>query len=166
MSSKVGLDAIKACVVYNPKTGVFYRVGGVRPSFFGPISLTVKPNGYGYISVGGKDYLAHRVAWFLMTGLWAEHEIDHRDRVRLNNKWRNLRAAERSDQLANSRRPNASGLRGAYLRGSKFHSQITRHGKQVFLGSFDTAEEAHAAYVEAAKQVHGEFASNGLPPSV
>lgn len=37
-------------------------------------------------------------------------------------------------------------------------AHIRDHGKARHLGTFRTAEEAHAAYVAAAKEVFGEFA--------
>lgn len=166
MTTQAEIERIRAALVYNPKTGVFYRIGGVQPSRFGPAYLRPNVNGYLYVAVGGKEYLAHRVAWLLMAGYWPEHEIDHKNRIRTDNRWKNLRAATRTDNLANSRRPSASGLRGAYLRGRRFHSQIVRGGKQIFLGSFATAEEANAAYLRAAKTVHGEFATDGKTSDV
>jgi hypothetical protein len=37
-------------------------------------------------------------------------------------------------------------------------AQIKHQRKQHHLGYFDTAEEAHAAYAEAARRLHGTFA--------
>jgi hypothetical protein len=39
-----------------------------------------------------------------------------------------------------------------------WQSYIKVRGKSIFLGRFETKEEAHAAYVKAARQFHGEFA--------
>ena len=39
-----------------------------------------------------------------------------------------------------------------------YHAQIKKDGKVRGLGHYETPEEAHAAYVKAATEVHGEFA--------
>jgi hypothetical protein len=92
-------------------------------------------------------------------GAWPDSTIDHRDCIRSENKLSNLRPASYSDQNAN-RRAIRAGLKGACFdrRTRRFVAQITRDGKNHFLGRFDTEEEAHKAYVSAAKDLHGEFA--------
>jgi hypothetical protein len=46
---------------------------------------------------------------------------------------------------------------GAYPKNGKFYSRIYVNGRDRRLGTFATAAEAHAAYVAALKQEHGEF---------
>lgn len=150
---------------YDPATGVFtwlvkpnrnIRVGSVA-GCFGKGSP-----GYCYIKIGGRDYLAHRLAWLYMTGEWPTEQIDHRDTDRLNNQWRNLRAANRSQNKANGKRQinNTSGFKGVYwdARYRKFCARIRVNGKTIHLGYRITAEEAHALYVAAALEHYGEFA--------
>jgi hypothetical protein len=45
--------------------------------------------------------------------------------------------------------------------GRRFQAQINVAGKKLSLGTFNTPEEAHAAYREAASRYHGEFANHG-----
>lgn len=33
--------------------------------------------GYGCFKLDGRTQMAHRVSWFLVYGVWPEHEIDH-----------------------------------------------------------------------------------------
>ena len=53
---------------------------------------------------------------------------------------------------------SACGFKGVYEAGTKFIARIRANGKQHWLGSFDTATEAAAAYNEAALRLHGLFA--------
>ena len=90
-------------------------------------------------------------------------ETDHRDGNGLNNKRSNLREATKSQNMHNRMASvnNTSGFKGVSF--SKFHQRwvayIGFNGNKHHLGYFDTAEEAHVAYVEAAKRMHGEFAN-------
>jgi len=43
--------------------------------------------------------------------------------------------------------------------GDRWVAQINANGKKIFLGHYDTPEEAHAAYKEAALKHFGEFAN-------
>jgi len=110
------------------------------------------------ICISQKQYLAHRLAWLYMTGDWPSSEIDHRDCNGLNNRWNNLRLATPSQNGANKRARN--GLKGVSFvkRISRFHAKIKFHGLTRHIGYFDTAEEAHAAYMAAAKDLQGEYA--------
>jgi len=88
--------------------------------------------------------------------------IDHIDGNKLNNRFRNLREATRSENNSNSKRPanNSSGFKGVSYRKQvgRWTAQITVNNKRSHIGYFNTPEAAHAAYVRAAKQSRGEFA--------
>lgn len=112
----------------------------------------------------GKCYniLAHQVAWKLTHGdIPAGYEIDHRDKNPLNNKIENLRLATHLENMANlsQYRKKSPYPKGVSKNGNRFRAQLRRHGKLICAGSFDTPEEAHAAYIAAAKELHGEFYS-------
>jgi hypothetical protein len=84
--------------------------------------------------------------------------VDHRNGNTLDNRRCNLRGASVSQNCAN-RRVIRDGLKGAFpVRSGRFISRIKIQDKCINLGTFDSEEEAHAAYCEAAKNHHKEFA--------
>jgi hypothetical protein len=143
-------------VHYDPETGVFTRLTGVGSP------INVKPNQDGYLraKIDGRTYMLHRIAWFYVTGEWPEQEIDHRNARPADNRFKNLREATASQNNANRRRyMNSIGFRGVRPWGRKY---IAKAGK-TYLGLFTTPEAAHAAYVEAAQAMYGEFAEHLSP---
>lgn len=58
-------------------------------------------HGEGYIEIGidHQRYLAHRLAWFYVTGKWPAKDVDHKNHIRNDNRWKNLRRATRSQNL-------------------------------------------------------------------
>lgn len=116
--------------------------------------------GYVRVKVDGRLLLAHRIAWALSYGCWPDEEIDHIDGVKSNNRITNLRLVSREANMQNQRVAPASnrscGLIGAtwLKRIGRWGSQICVAGRKRHLGVFDTAEAAHAAYVEAKRQLH------------
>lgn len=100
----------------------------------------------------------HRV--IMQPGL--DQEVDHIDRDGLNNRRSNLRLASRSENARNQgrRSTSASGFKGVtwHQRSKKWAATISVLGKQIHLGLFQTPQDAHATYVAAATELHGEFA--------
>jgi outer membrane protein assembly factor BamB len=147
---------------YDSETGEFYwRVRLSRASQIGSVAGTVSLR-YRCIRIDGRNYTAHQLAWFYVTGEWAISLIDHRDGDPINNRWDNLRLATRSENSANRRRNrnNTSGFKGV-IWDRRHGGWLARSGKDrrtYYLGRYPTAEEAHAAYTAKARELFGAFA--------
>ena len=105
---------------------------------------------------------AHRVAWAVYYGEWPKGHIDHINGVKSDNAISNLRVATAAENQWNVPRKTESlsgfkGVNWSKIR-SQWRARISVNGKSVWLGYFESAEDAHAAYCEAAKKYHGEFA--------
>jgi hypothetical protein len=92
--------------------------------------------------------------------IMADKEIDHKDRNGLNCRRENLRYATRSQNGANRVWPRGkkSPFRGVSPCGNKWRSAIQVKRKLMYIGLFDTPEEAALAYNKQAVMHHGEFA--------
>lgn len=151
-------DRLLELFIYEPLTGeFFYRSGrsGVRNTDKPAGSLNDK--GYRILHIDGQDYRAHRLAWLYVHGQMPAAEIDHRNGVRDDNRIDNLRDVSTRRNAENRARAQAysrTGLLGvrAY-RSGRFQAQIQVNGCARHLGTFDTAAEAHEAYL-AAKRIH------------
>jgi hypothetical protein len=153
---------------YNPKSGVFTwkPKAGATPAergwntrYAGTVAGSVQPNGYLYIGIGGRIIQAHRLAWLYVAGSWPKDQIDHADLNKLNNAFNNLRAATPSQNMANMRGRAASGFKGVTATAANRWVAHIRDGpRTVYLGTYDTPEEAHAAYAGAARMKYGKFA--------
>lgn len=116
---------------------------------------------YRIISLLNYPILAHRLAFIYMLGVVPDL-IDHADGNGLNNAWSNLRVTTKSLNGANANRSkkNTSGYKGVsfHLKSGKWRATITANRKHISLGYYNTAEQAHAAYIEKAKELFGDFA--------
>jgi hypothetical protein len=87
--------------------------------------------------------------------------VDHVNNDSKDNRKCNLRAGTHAQNMRNSKiqKNNKLGVKGVRWREErkKFEASIW-HGKSIFLGLFNTREEAALAYNEAAKRLFGEFA--------
>src|ERR1700677_4278465 len=157
------LARLHELVIYDPETGIFLGNDGVlNKSRVGKILGAKHPCGYLQVAVGGRKYLSHRLAWFMMTNQWPKHQIDHIDGDKKNNRFANLREATQAENNQNqkhARKDNKStGLLGVTIardkRRKRFQAQININGVYKNLGRFATAEEAHAAYLAAKRILH------------
>lgn len=91
--------------------------------------------------------------------------VDHIDGDTHNYRRDNLRLATSGENAANAAsRGGASKYRGVHRNKKRWSAQISKDGERECLGTFDTEEEAAAAYDEAAKRLHGKFARLNLAP--
>ncbi len=156
-------ERLRELLHYNPLTGVFvWRKLRGGPSKVGNEAGCVMSNGYVRITVEGRSYAAHQLAWLYMTGEWAIGEIDHRNLRRADNSWGNLRPATTSQNRANTpkRRNNTSGFKGVTFHSGtgKWRAIIRKEGRRFSLGLFHSPEDAAAAYAHKATELFGDFA--------
>lgn len=159
---KIALDRLHEVLHYDPLTGVWtWLVRTSNRIHIGDEAGRSDPLGYVRIKVDGTEYLAHRLAWFYMTGDNDPAELDHRDGHPSNNRFKNIREATRSQNTANTRLRTGKTLpKGVSLsaNGLRYIAQFVHKRVTRYLGTFDSAAEAHAAYMFAAKDHHGAFA--------
>ena len=144
---------------YNPETGMFtWKVNLGRLAKKGFVAGSIDSWGYRQICIKGKKRLAHRLAWLYVYGEHPKQQIDHIDCDKLNNAISNLRDV---DQFVNqhnrkaARKDSSTNLIGAIKDHDKYRAQIRINNNSVFLGTFDTAIEAHNAYKKAKIELHG-----------
>jgi hypothetical protein len=166
---KLTAERLREILYYDPGTGVFrYRRnrggGKLKGDIAGFISPKSDANGGGYriIAIEGREYGAHRLAWLYMTGAWPTGRVDHKNTIRDDNRFDNLREATHSQNMANKnlQANNTSGLKGVTWNKNarKWVASIQANGKQRHLGLFLTAKSAHDAYCRAAYELFGSFA--------
>lgn len=154
---------------YDQETGVFRnRIDRSSRSRRGAIagSLVTVNDRKTYLTIGfcGRNFYAHRLAIFYVTGRWPTHQVDHVDGNPLNNRYANLRETSNSENQHNrktAQRNSTTGVIGVYRRSrppvpgrKQFFSHIRVDGKRISLGCFYTIEEASAAYLAAKRKMH------------
>lgn len=146
---------------YDDKTGEFsWRITRGGRAKLGSKVGSVNDDGYVKIMIDGRSYGAHQLAVLYMTAEWPPSgEVDHRDGNTSNNAWLNLRDATHRLNCENRRQASSKSTTGflgvsKHHRSERYRARIRTDGRIVNLGWFDTAEEAHAAYVAAKRQLH------------
>lgn len=160
-------DIARRALRYDPETGCITRLAQSGPAKIGDDAGWIGPNGYRYLCLYGRTYLAHRIAFLLETGEWPKNHVDHINGVTSDNRWANLRDVTRTVNNQNERRRRGRGGKYGSLasmlgvcfdprpgRVNPWSARITAHGKRISLGSFDTEEAAHASYVAAKRRHH------------
>ena len=145
---------LKEFLAYDELTGIFiWIVGrrGVKAS--GSVAGYLNNRGYIQITLRGKRYYAHRLAWFYKYGEFPKHQIDHINHDKIDNRIINLR--EVSHQENHKNRPlhknNSSGVVGVYWNKecNKWHATIKIDKKLTHLGLFINKEDVVKARKEA-----------------
>lgn len=92
---------------------------------------------------------------------------DHKNHDGLDNRRSNLRTATKAQNAGNSRpaQGNSSRYKGVHWNSGRrgWRAAIVHQGKDRYLGTFDTEEDAALAYDTAARELFGEYAAPNLP---
>jgi hypothetical protein len=155
-ASSAPLPIIRQLLDYDPETGLFtWRVNRQRVRA-GDVAGTVVQRGYVQLKVAQYPVLAHRLAWAFVHGEMPTLEIDHINGITNDNRIENLRQVSRAGNTGNILRAVCrAGLLGVRFDQRRQHwvASIVRGGKTTYLGSFSTAEAAHAAYCAAREEL-------------
>jgi hypothetical protein len=123
---------------------------------------TLRPSGDGYYAVARINGESnHTPMHHLIVHVPEGMEVDHKDGNGLNNVRSNLRVCTHQQNLFNRRknRSSTTGYKGVTPHRDKFQAQIGFNGKNIYLGLFPTAKEAHEVYVAKARELFGDFAN-------
>jgi len=119
---------------------------------------------HGHTDKGHRALVIHRIIMARILGrpLQRSEAVDHVNGNPLDNRRINLRLASKSQNAANAklRSDNSSGYKGVCwsIPGNRWRAYARANGKQIHLGYYDTAEDAHQAYCKFAEEHYGEFA--------
>ena len=123
---------------YDPESGRFYRerIGGRGNWREGLVKENFSGQGYLTVSVGQSRFLAHRLAWLIMTGedRGLDLPLDHINGIRSDNRWSNLRGATSALNAQNRGlgKNNTSAVLGVCrdIQSGKWKARINLSGKQ------------------------------------
>lgn len=153
---------IESVIYYKPDTGEFiWRVSPSGSVSKGdPAGYVSKSNGYLYIRYKGKQMRAHRLAYYLM-GLPIPEQIDHKDGVRTNNRWNNLREANAAENGWNRRgTKNALGIKGIRYHKGRYEARLDCAGEH-HSARFSNLTQAQTWLNHKRQTLHKEYANGG-----
>lgn len=157
------------CFEYNSESGDLYWK--VRPiTHFSSSSISkqinskhantkaghISTNGYVSVFLGRRQIAVHRIIWKIITGsdpigIW----IDHKNRIKTDNRFENLRLATQAENSRNRNRKNQCVT--LHKKTNKWQASVSKLGKSYYLGLFANKEDAISAANKARKELFGEF---------
>lgn len=154
------LQRLLKVLSYDAESGVFVwkEVSEFSNRKVGDVAGSKNKLGRIIIKIDGEYYYASRLAWLYVTGNWPIYGVDHKNGIKSDNRFDNLRDAPTQINAENKRtaqKNNKSGLMGVCTDGNgRYRARITINYAIKCLGSFDTPEQAHEAFLKAKRELH------------
>jgi len=146
--SLITQQRLKEVLNYNPNTGSFTWVINKGKCKAGEIAGCIGDGDYRYIGIDGFSIRASHLAFLYMQNKLPKF-VDHINRVRSDNSWRNLQESsyELNSKNKSTQSNNTSGYPGvAYDKSrNKWEAAIKINYAKKHLGRFSTLEEAITA---------------------
>ena len=129
---------LRSQFTYDCDTGTLYRLKARNYYLVTPLAVTTT-----FVMVAGRSYRTDRVIWHYCNGSWPVGRLTHLNGDETDNHLENLA------EIALA--PVPGKLLGAHFnrRTGRWYAMISRHGRNKSLGTFDSPQEAHAAYLRA-----------------
>ena len=158
------LEVLDRLFSYDKETGVLTRRFSANGLKEGEMAGSLSLQNYFVVRVAGKSYQVSRIAWSLghREDPWP-YMIDHINRIRTDNRLRNLRLVSRQQNQMNSslRKNNTSGAKGVSWK-PKIKSwavRVTHKGVEHHGGYHKSFEVAVEVAKTLRKVLHGSYAS-------
>ena len=150
-------QTLKETFDYDPDTGAltYRQPRGSLPA--GRPAGTETAGGYN-VMYNGSYIMAHRIIWNIVTGEWPQHPVRHVNGDKLDNRWDNLAVhtpLRERDPVTRKPMPQHRTRRVAHgvsevifgkMGLTRYETNVTIKGKRVFVGRFETEDEAREAF--------------------
>lgn len=165
----ITLERLQELLNYDPETGIFTWKIDRGKCKAGTIAGSSWKGKYSRIRLDDQLYWSHSLVFLYMIGEVPEM-VDHINRDGNDNRWCNLRECDKYQNAQNKPKQvsNSSGYIGVYRCSTtkRWVSQIRSRDKVIFLGRYNTPEEAAKIRDKKAVELHGEFAVLNFPNQV
>lgn len=143
-------EALRGLFDYRDGLLIRKTVGSNGRRKIGDVAGTFNQTGYYHVKIGNTEYKGYRLIWKWHYGT-EPHTIDHINDDKSDNRIENLQELTFRQNIAKEtqkRRKNNLPT-GVWPKRGRFIAMAKIDGKRRSLGTYDTPEEAHLAYLEA-----------------
>lgn len=151
------IEEARRRLAYDPATGRLTWKMCRDSNKIGNEAKSLDVAGYVQVNIAGTVVKGHRLAWYIHYGEWPDGHIDHINGIRNDNRIENLRVVTNAINCQNKRKAlpkSKTGVLGVVKVGERYQANIHFNRKKRYLGTYATAEEAHAVYVDAKRRLH------------